>query len=135
MPTTSASAASPVEGLFVLTKLERVAKNEPYQPLTDNDLRAFFDPASYHAATDSPDFYWGPLIALFTGMRISEVAAIRCVDVSEAFGVQYTNIPKSKTAAGVRNVPIASALVGLGFSTTWLRRGLRGPSAFSRTAC
>lgn len=52
---------------------------------------------------------------MFTGMRISEVAAIRCVDVGEACGVNYIKIPKSKTAAGVRNVPIASALVGLGF--------------------
>ncbi|MES2316215.1 MAG: site-specific integrase [Pseudomonadota bacterium] len=109
------SASNPVEGLFVLTKRERVAKNEPYQPFTDDDLRAFFDPANYHAAMDSPDFYWGPLIALFTGMRISEVAAIRCVDVGEALGVYYIKIPKSKTAAGVRNVPIATALVGLGF--------------------
>lgn len=111
----TASTANPVEGLFVLTKRERVAKNEPYQPFTDDDLRAFFDPASYRAAMDSPDFYWGPLVALFTGMRISEVAAIRCVDFGEAFGVNYIKIPKSKTAAGVRNVPIATPLVALGF--------------------
>ena len=111
----TASASNPVEGLFVLTKRERVAKNEPYQPFTNDDLRAFFDPTHYRAAMDAPDFYWGPLIALFTGMRISEAAAIRCADVGNAFGVDYIKIPKSKTAAGKRNVPIATALVRLGF--------------------
>lgn len=48
-------------------------------------------------------------------MRISEVAAIRCVDVLNTAGVNYIKIPKSKTAAGVRNVPVATALVALGF--------------------
>jgi integrase len=110
-----ADQSNPVEGLFVLTKRERVAKNEPYQPFTDEDLQAFFDPGRYGAAMDSPDFYWAPLIALFTGMRISEVAAIRCADVLSTGGINYIKIPKSKTAAGIRNVPIATALVNLGF--------------------
>lgn len=109
------SNTNPVDGLFVLSKAERVAKNEPFQPFTDDELRAFFESAAYIRAMDSPDAFWGPLIGVYTGMRISEVAAIRCADSKIANGVTYIQIPKSKTAAGVRNVPVCGALRRLGF--------------------
>lgn len=110
------SNANPVDGLFVLSKSERVAKNEPFQPFTATELKAFFDPKTYLKAMDTPDFYWAPLIAIHTGMRISEATAIRCQDVQQAEnGVHFIFIPKSKTTAGVRNVPISDGLLNLGF--------------------
>jgi integrase len=111
----TAAAVNPVDGLFVLSKAERVAKNEPFQPFTEDELRAFFESAAYIQAMDSPDAFWGPLIGVYTGMRISEVAAIRCEDIKTANGVSYIQIPRSKTAAGVRNVPVCQALRELGF--------------------
>ncbi len=110
------SNSNPVDGLFVLSKAERVAKNEPFQPFTKTDLATFFDPVPYAAAMNSPDFFWAPLIGIYTGMRISEVTAIRCEDVQQADnGVHFIFVPKSKTTAGVRNVPISDALLDLGF--------------------
>ncbi len=112
----TASNANPVAGLFILTKTERNERSERYQPFTPADLRAFFDPAAYKAGMAEPDFYWCPLLGLYTGMRISEATAIRCSDVKlSENGVHFIFVPKSKTTAGVRNVPVSSALVELGF--------------------
>lgn len=112
------SNANPVDGLFVLSKAERIAKNEPFEPFTNDDLRTFFESTAYLARMDSPDTFWGPLIGIYTGMRISEATAIRCVDVMMAEnGVHYIRVPKSKTSAGIRNVPVSDTLIKLGLLT------------------
>lgn len=49
-------------------------------------------------------------------MRISEATGIHCEDMAVANnGVAYIHVRKSKTGAGVRNVPIHQALLDLGF--------------------
>jgi len=108
---------NPVSGTFILTKQERQAKADRYKPFTPDDLAAMFDPLAYKAAMGAePDLYWCPLIALFTGMRISEATGIHCEDVSKSpNGVDIVFVRKSKTGAGVRDVPIAQALIDLGF--------------------
>jgi integrase len=112
----SASAANPVKGVFILDKAERKAKTAPYQPFELEDIAKIFEPTAYKLGMTEPDYYWGPLIGLFTGMRISEATAIRCRDVKKApNGVDHIHVPKSKTTAGVRNVPIHDALIKLGF--------------------
>ena len=100
--------ANPVAGLFMLTKTER-KKNQPYDAFTPDEIARFFEPASYLAAMTALDTYWGPLLGLFTGMRISEATAIK------AKGVHFIHVSKSKTSAGVRDVPICNALLSLGF--------------------
>jgi len=56
----------------VLTKRERVKKNEPYQPFTESDLQAFFDPASHLETMDAPDVFWSPLVRIGPAPRTSE---------------------------------------------------------------
>lgn len=112
----AASAISPVSGLFMQTKSERLAKAEPFKPFTADDLKAIFEPEAYKAGMKDPDFYWCPLIGLYSGMRISEATGIYVEDVQTAAnGVAFIHVRKSKTGAGVRNVPIAQALLDLGF--------------------
>lgn len=112
----SASPLNPVKGVFILDKAQRKAKTDSYQPFTDEDIAKLFEPEAYKAGMSEPDYYWGPLLGLFTGMRISEATAIRCKDVKTAAGgVPHIFVPKSKTTAGVRNVPIHDALIQLGF--------------------
>lgn len=56
------------------------------------------------------------MIALFTGVRISEATAIKVQDVILAEnGVHYIQISASKTLAGIRNVPVCDSLIRLGF--------------------
>jgi len=107
--------ANPVAGLFMLTKTERKKKNQPYDAFTPDEVARIFEPSSYLAAMTAPDLFWGPLLGAYTGMRISEATAIKAEDVKHAKGVHFIHIPKSKTSAGVRDVPICDALLSLGF--------------------
>jgi integrase len=107
--------ANPISGLFVLNKKERQSKNEPYDELSREEIKTFFDPDSYKKQMNSPDLFWPPLIAAYSGMRISEATAIKASDVNIWHGISYIKIPKSKTTAGIRNVPIHQALLDLGF--------------------
>jgi integrase len=110
------SDKNPAEGLLILTKSERRKKADPYKEFTPTELASFFEPAIYKAAMKEPDFYWCPLLGLYSGMRISEATGIYCDDVKQASnGVHFIRVRKSKTNAGLRNVPIAQKLLDLGF--------------------
>jgi len=112
----AADGANPVSGTYILTKNERIAKAEPYKPFTPGDLAKIFEPAAYKAKLNEDDLYWCPRLALHSGMRISEATGIHCADVLKDFdGVDYIHVRKSKTGAGVRDVPIAQALIDLDF--------------------
>jgi len=112
----AADGANPISGTYILTKNERIAKAEPDKPFTPGDLSKIFEPAAYKAKMSEPDLYWCPLLALHSGMRISEATGIHCADVlKDSDGVDYIHVRKSKTGAGVRDVPIAQALIDLGF--------------------
>lgn len=58
--------------------------------------------------------YWLPLLALFTGMRLGELVAIKASDISEADGIYSISIPKAKTEAGIRTMPVHPTLIDLG---------------------
>ncbi|MDP1782341.1 MAG: site-specific integrase [Hydrogenophaga sp.] len=65
--------------------------------------------------------YWIPLIGLFTGARISELAQLRPEDVSTSGPIPHLGITDAgegqqvKTSASVRSIPIHPELVRLGF--------------------
>lgn len=65
--------------------------------------------------------YWVPLIGLFTGARISELAQLRPGDVSTSGPIPLLNITDAgagqqvKTSASVRSIPVHPELVRLGF--------------------
>lgn len=105
---------NPVSGLFLLNGAKRQAQSEHFQTFTADDLAKFFEPAAYIQMMDKPDLFWGPIIALFTGMRISEVTALRLEDIQTKSGAINFCITDSKTTAGIREVPVADALIELG---------------------
>ncbi len=107
---------NPVSGLYVLTKKERVKQTESYEPFSKEDLTVLFEPLAYKTKMNAPDLFWGPLLGIYTGMRISEATQIRCKDVIQAEnGVHYIYVYRSKTSNGIRKVPICDALIQLGF--------------------
>lgn len=65
--------------------------------------------------------YWVPLIALFTGMRMSEIVQLYTEDIREEGGVLYFDLndngddKKLKTAHSHRKIPVHQELVALGF--------------------
>ena len=68
--------------------------------------------------------FWIPWIALYSGMRLGEIAQLLKTDVKQEAGVWYFDVSKGeneqkhiKTAASVRKVPIHQALLDAGLLT------------------
>ena len=65
--------------------------------------------------------YWIPLLGLYTGARVGELAQLAVADVTSIGDVPVLSITDEgedqsiKTAAGIRKVPIHSQLIRLGF--------------------
>lgn len=90
------------------------------QPFTHIELCDIFDPRHLEITADHPSHYWALLIALFTGMRRSEIFFRTVDDIKEEGGIWYFDITrigdkKTKTKVSVRKVPIHSELIRLGF--------------------
>lgn len=63
-------------------------------------------------------YYWAPLVALFTGMRASEIAALRHCDISlpgDSSPWPHFAVKGTKTANAVRSIPFHPVLTKLGF--------------------
>ena len=74
---------------------------------------------------------WLPLLGLFTGARLEELARLRTEDVHDVDGVPCVDIrwregSRLKTAAATRLIPIHPELIGLGFLKYAKRVGNRG---------
>ncbi len=101
------------------------------QPFSTDDLKKIFN----HALVlkyKSPDQYWAPLLSLFTGMRVNEIAQMYTTDVVEeevfeiamgetkkilCFKVQLDNDGKKslKSRNAKRTIPVHPKLIELGF--------------------
>jgi len=88
-------------------------------PYTVEELSALFAdvglqvrPESHTAATAMP---WIMLVALYSGMRLNEIAELATVDVQEQDGVPFLDVTEAKSEAGVRRVPVHSELIRAGF--------------------
>ena len=58
--------------------------------------------------------YWVPLIALFTGMRLSEISNLNKDDFAIEEGINYLIVREAKTDSGIRKVPIHPKLIEVG---------------------
>lgn len=95
--------------------------SEERHAFTDDDLIKIFHHDDYLRATPKVSYkYWAPLIALFTGARLNEIAQLHLDDFLELDDVAVINIndqgegKRLKTKAGKRTIPIHSELVRLG---------------------
>ncbi|EPE4144125.1 DUF6538 domain-containing protein [Yersinia enterocolitica] len=68
-----------------------------------------------------PYYYWMPLLALFTGARVNELAQLRLDDIKENDGIHFFNLDidaesdkKLKNANARREIPVHSMLIKLG---------------------
>ncbi|KAJ9434351.1 Phage integrase family protein [Candidatus Pantoea symbiotica] len=69
-----------------------------------------------------PFHYWMPLLGLFTGARVNEIAQLYLKDLLEEDGVFYLNLDsdeasgkKLKNANARRKIPLHSVIINLGF--------------------
>lgn len=114
----------------VLRNVNKSGKRQPSQaqrvPLSNEDLTALFMSDEYlrTGKFKTSAMYWAPLIALFTGARMTEIVQLEStdikkldkVDVISFNGQSSTGATKRVKAAGsYRDTPIHPQLVSLGF--------------------
>ncbi|MFS1459940.1 site-specific integrase [Vibrio lentus] len=94
----------------------------PRKPLTDEQLSKLFDLKWFKTAHPKKNFqYWIPLLLRFSGARVNEIAQLTNSDIKQVEGIWCIAIHndkpsnKLKTKNANRVVPIADALLQLGF--------------------
>lgn len=112
----------PWEGLEI-----EVEKKQTRRPWKSEELQLLFSqplfttyapPAGRNSGSDAA--YWIPLIGLYTGARIGEIAQLRAEDISVTDGVPLLHITDAgegqrlKSNASKRSIPIHSELIRLG---------------------
>lgn len=95
-------AASPFTG----HRLEAKRTVSSYQPFTQAEITTLL-------GNTEEELHDVIFIGLYSGMRLNEIASLGVDDVPEINGVQCFRVQAAKTKAGVRLVPIHSALVDI----------------------
>lgn len=106
-----ANMVNPAKDLYIVGAHN---KAESYEPFTEGELQTIFQSPLYVQKLKLPDFYWCPLIALFTGARAEEIASLDLEQIYPVKGIWIIDILKGKTANAKRRVPIHDQLVALG---------------------
>ncbi|MDO9204703.1 site-specific integrase [Methylotenera sp.] len=89
------------------------AKGQHWSYLDAKDLDTIFSNLDLY--TEKPWQFWLPIIGLYTGARIGEIASLKTSYFSEKLGLQVMHLEGTKTDASPRDLPIHPALIQLGF--------------------
>jgi integrase len=124
--------------IFEGLSIEAPETEQPKQPFSTRQLTHLFRSPLFTACRDDNDIrgvsepgnlqirdwrYWMPIIALYSGARMGEIAQLEIADIQVADGVcffHFTNegvdpLKSMKTKLSRRRVPIHSEIIGLGF--------------------
>ncbi len=124
-----------VSALFEFGKKEQMCSFNPFESLkpkkqrrpdeerkifNDADLRALFFPENKRTKPGYPSRLWIPLISVYSGMRLEEIAQLDSSDIQSIDGVPCFDInnaggKKLKNLSANRIVPIHSSLIQKGF--------------------
>ncbi|WP_417908908.1 tyrosine-type recombinase/integrase [Candidatus Electronema sp. PJ] len=110
---------NPLKGRRVKSKKEV----ESFRPFSNIELETIFSKEifSEKEITDGRYFkYWMPILGIYTGARINELAQLRLKDIKKDNDIYYINITDSeetsvKNSASKRNLAVHPDLIKLGF--------------------
>ncbi len=102
---------NPAEGLFIKNSKKSLKRRDQFY---QDDLDKIYAWANYKDFAIKPDYFWAPLICLFSGMRPEEVTSLEYKSFRQDDGIAFMQIKDAKTPAGVRRVPVHSYLIELG---------------------
>jgi len=115
-----------------LRAIDRVRADTQRSTFSANDLHSLFEKSPMYKGCDEAwkrnhpgskiikdARFWLPLIALFTGMRLEEIAQLRCKDIKQVDGVGVIDVNTSdgnqlKNLNSQRLIPIHSELLKIG---------------------
>jgi integrase len=112
---------NPASRLLVSDAVSPAEKRDPFSPA---QLQSIFSSSPWlpedRGAGGRPARFWVPLLGLFTGARVGELAQLHVGDVQERDGVSLIMIRSGdgrrlKTANAVRSIPVHSELAKIGF--------------------
>ena len=107
-----AAMTNPARGLLIPGAHNKAESYEPFKPA---EVQKIFQPELYVKKMKLPDFYWGPLVGLFTGARAEEIASLDLDQIYADGGIWIIDILDGKTENAVRKVPVHDQLLALGF--------------------
>lgn len=88
------------------------AKGEHWKYLDSIDLKALFSNLADKA--EKPWQFWIPILGLYNGARISELASLKTFYFFEKSGLNVMHLAGTKTDASPRDLPIHNDLIALG---------------------
>jgi integrase len=101
---------NPCDGLRVTSKSQD--EEQSRQPFSNEELKILFSPQIFN----QPHKFWGPILGLYTGARVNELAQLHLEDVEEIAGVWGVHFRrKIKNRSSLRFVPLRQELIRLGF--------------------
>ena len=101
---------------LTIPKTRKVKSNseviEHYAYFSKSDLDKIFD--NLHLQACLPWHIWIPLLALYTGARIGEIAGLQTHHFYSKMGIEAMHLPGTKTQCSPRDIPIHSDLLEIG---------------------
>lgn len=113
---------NPMAGIVRMSAHAASAEVETGRPFTTAELQAIFAPSVYLPwAQKYPHRYWAPILGLYSGARVTEVAQLYVDDIETVDGVPGFHVnrrfpgQKIKNAQSRRFVPLAQPVLDAGF--------------------
>ncbi|MGD1327134.1 DUF6538 domain-containing protein [Pandoraea pnomenusa] len=130
---------NPAAAQVKMSKAQRAKVNagRGYLPFSPDTLRQIFDPARFLGFARNPEDFFLPLLGLYTGARMNELAQARVQDIRRAGERWFLDIApdhtgddetetRVKTVSSIRSAPIHPDLIHLGLIAYALELGERG---------
>lgn len=115
-------AHNPLKGIVWMTDHAADADVETGRPFTTEELQAVFEAKAFAKwAKKYPHRFWGPILGLYSGARVTEVAQLYVQDIETVDGVPGFHInrrfagQKIKNKQSRRYVPLAKPVLDAGF--------------------
>lgn len=98
----------------------KTTSRHTYRPFKVDELGVIFASGNIQVNPIWPSHYWVPLLALYTGMRRSEIFFRSPSDILRESDIDFINVHRegdknTKNESSVRKIPIHSHLIKLGF--------------------
>lgn len=106
---------NPFLNLNISRKSKLAQKVKSYEAFSDDDLKNIFENPLYLEYMNKSDYYWLPILALYSGARIEELASLTLAQIRQEDGIWFFKIDKAKNKNSVRQVPLHPQIIELGF--------------------
>lgn len=118
-------SSNPFENLAISTK-GKTRRVKSYLQFTEDELKLIFDSQDNYIwmittqGTVKQEYYWLPLIALFSGSRLGEIAGLSVSQIKQYKDIWYFDVVEEddegvKNDNSIRSIPIHKTLFEIGF--------------------